>query len=246
MQTEEKIKSVLNSLGITKTESLIYIDLIKNSPSTPLEVSKRTHVYRSNAYESLRRLKGRGFITETKKNNKTIFQAKNPHILKEYYNQRKKDIEEIIPEIQNIANNISSKEIVSVSHGLPRVRASMMEMLEQKKPLFVYNVPSKSQDLLGHNFAHEFHKRRAQYNIPCKVIGIQNSTQLIELNKYPLRELRYLTEDKESDTCTLISGDEVKTIIFENPITIIEIKHQNVADTYKQKFDVLWKAAKTI
>jgi len=64
------------------------------------------------------------------------------------------------------------------------------------------------------------------------------------LNKMKLTEAKYLPESFDSQVSTNICGDQVVIALWNNPITIIQIKNQAVADSYKRYFELLWKSAK--
>ena len=125
---EERIVEVLRSIGMSKTDVLVYLDLIKNFPSTAQEISERNNLYRANTYESLRKLAGKGFIAETRKENKTLFQALNPNFIKEYFKQKQADVNEII------AHYLENDGI----HGKNRTRAVFRVSIHVKLPPYVY------------------------------------------------------------------------------------------------------------
>lgn len=93
------MEEVLESLGLTKVESKVYLDLVRNGKSHVGEIAKRTHLNRTNLYDFLQSLKQKGFIF-TSENIKKIFIANPPDILIKKYEENKIKIREVVEELQ--------------------------------------------------------------------------------------------------------------------------------------------------
>ncbi len=62
-----------------------------------------------------------------------------------------------------------------------------------------------------------------------------------ELNKRPRSEVRFLSQEFEQLTETVICGDFVAIVMFtENPCGLL-IEDKSVAEGYKKYFETLWK-----
>ena len=243
MEIDERIAEVLGGLGLTKTEAAIYTDLLRQESSTAQEISKRIKVYRSNIYESLRRLKTRGFVGESKINGKTLFLARSPEFILEYAKQKVSEVEEVIPHMKSFSKNSEKKEFVSVSYGITRLRAALLEILELKQPIFVYDVPIDVVEKIGENFLARFHKERIKRKIKLKAIYVKEVPRMKKLNKMPYTETKYFSGEKDSNIYTLLCGDSVCIFVFGEPLTIIEMKSKDVADSYREKFSAFWENA---
>ena len=55
---------------------------------------------------------------------------------------------------------------------------------------------------------------------------------------------KYLPRMKNSPVSTNICGDEIVFILWSDSPYIIKIKNNEIADSYKNYFDLLWKIAK--
>ena len=60
----EKIIKDLVSLGFTLNDARVYLSLFFLGPSKPVQISEDCKVDRSRVYDSLRRLRKKGYITE--------------------------------------------------------------------------------------------------------------------------------------------------------------------------------------
>ena len=66
------------------------------------------------------------------------------------------------------------------------------------------------------------------------------------LNKMPYTEARILPKKYDSNATTNISGDRVVIILWDKKITVIEIRNEEIAQSYKNYFDLLWRMAKPL
>ena len=243
MENEEKINDVLRSLGLTKTEVSIYMDLLRHKSSTAQDISKRVNIYRSNAYESLRRLKKRGFVSEVNDNDKTLFLAGNPNIMTEFVKQKAVEVEEVIPLMKEMMETPNKKEEVSIFHGIVNLRSKLLGILELKKPIFIYDIPDDITIKMGEVFVDNFHKERIRKKIFLKGIYVKDVERMGIVNKMPYTEARFLS-GKDTSVYTLICDNCVFFIVFGDPLTVIEINSKDIAESHKHKFEILWESAK--
>ncbi len=242
---EEQVRQTLSSIGLNKNEIKVYLDLNKKNNSSALDISKRTKIHRSNTYDALRNLMSKGFVKQTKKDNKMIFSAIDPEKLKDYIKQKQKDLEDVIPKIKQLAQEKTKTEDISISRGVFSLRDALNELLEYKENILVYGAPKEASEIFGEGFIQDYHKRRAKKKIHMCHIYNQNAEERIkELNKIPYTEARHLAKKYDSIVSTVISGDIVFFFIFSEPISVIRIQNSSIAESYKKYFKILWKIAK--
>ena len=66
------------------------------------------------------------------------------------------------------------------------------------------------------------------------------------LNKMKYTEARILPKEYDTDANTIISDDKIVIFIWDKEITVIEMQDTEIAKTYKNYFEILWKKAKII
>ena len=72
---DEDILKTFEAVGIPRTQTLVYLDLLKNKESTATEISKRTKMHRANVYDTLTKLKERNLVYLSNKEGKQVFAA---------------------------------------------------------------------------------------------------------------------------------------------------------------------------
>src|SRR3989304_2655134 len=72
---EDDILKAFEAVGIPRTQTAVYLDLLKNKESTATEVAKRTKMHRANVYDTLTKLKERNLVYLSSKEGKQVFAA---------------------------------------------------------------------------------------------------------------------------------------------------------------------------
>lgn len=89
------------------------------------------------------------------------------------------------------------------------------------------------------------HTRRIAHKLPARQIFDETIRKFgQELNKRPLSQVRFLPQQFEQLTETIIVGNKVGIIVFtENPYGFL-IEDKIVAESYRKQFELMWKMAK--
>lgn len=243
--SDDKIIGVLKSIGMSKNEIKIFLDLIGRDFSSALDIAKRTEIHRSNVYDSLRSLSERGFVSERNEGNRKLFQALDPARIKEYLIQKGREIDSILPELKRVSVERVEDEGVSMSKGLFALRNKLLEILEMGETMSVYGIPVGLRDKIGEGFLDEFNKKRIERGILMRNIYTRDAyrKEIVGLKKKAFTESRY---DRRSDpfgVATFICGNKVFIAVFRDVVSIIEINSEEVAKSYMAYFEILWENA---
>ena len=87
MNAENLIK-----LGLSKTESILYLKLINIGSSDVKTLIKETGFYKANVYDALERLCEKGIISKVIEGNKRVYQIQNPESLVRFIQQKGEEI----------------------------------------------------------------------------------------------------------------------------------------------------------
>jgi HTH-type transcriptional regulator, sugar sensing transcriptional regulator len=243
---QEKISEILELIGLHKNETLVYLTLIKNPPLSALDLARLTKIHRSNIYDSLRKLMEKGFVQEVIEENRKVFKAMKPEKLKEYIKQKGQELDEILPQMIAIpANNESSSEQISISHGAFAARQAFHSLLKNNSTILAFGASQKAIETFGLGFLKELHQERIKKKIIMKHIYNQDAMDRIKnLNKMKYTEAKYLPHQFDTNMSTLVCGNVTIFFLFSKPITIIMIKNKEISETYQKYFDLLYKSAK--
>jgi len=244
------IKEFLRSIGLGKNEVEIYTSLVKLGASSVLEISKETKIHRSNVYEALDNLLNNGLILKTVKEKKSLFYARPPTALMNYLKAREMELDNIIKKLQTENSKEKEESKVKLSRGTFAIREALMNLLEIGQPIAAYGIPQKAPEIIG-PILKDFHERRIQKKILMRHIynrgdmtGGEDRVKI--LNKMPYTEARHLPMKYDSPVSTNICGNKVILFIWheDSNITVIEIDSAEVAKSYQNYFELIWKLAK--
>ncbi len=232
---------ILVSVGLNRTEAVIYLDLIRHPFSTPSDIAGRCNIHRPNVYDSVKKLKERGLIVENINVKGKKYSALDPDKLKLYLKQKESELDELIEDLKKIPKILREDKKIEVLEGVS-IRKEIIDLIESRKKAFVFLNPDF--DFSNLKFLRKLNEKRIKKKIPIKVIVSKNSKS--KFSKF--RKLPY-TYIKEAD----FEIPQLITIVIENAFyyllkdsTLIKINNKNIALERKIFFDYVWKRAKPL
>lgn len=245
----EDINEFLRSIGLSKNETEIYLNLVKRGLSTVFEISKETKIHRSNLYEALENLLKKSLIFKITKDKKSLFYARPPKSLLDYLKNRELELSNIIEKLEAQHIKVNEESHVRLSQGKFALREALTSLLHFEKPISVYGIPQKAPEIIGPILS-LFHEQRIERKIPMRHIynkSMESGEDRIKaLNQMPYTEARHLPMKYDSPVSTNICGSKVILFIWQNSadVIVIEIDNEEVAKSYQNYFELLWKMAK--
>lgn len=242
---DESVTKVLESIGLYKNEVLIYSELIKLSKASALELSKKTGVHRSNTYTALSNLVNKGLVSEIVEENKKFFRALPVKELKSYVKhlseQREKDVEEIVKKLNSSSReNSYDEEGVEIFEELFSAKEAVKDIMHRKEKVYGFGVSNEFIDRLGEAYIDELLKKRASRGLETKFIVHEDIKDNKVVRRGNFGEV-FVSGEYWSPVTTLISGDDVFIFVFSSPLHVIRIRNREVAKSYKNYFELMWK-----
>lgn len=239
IMNEETLQQSLKEIGLSDSEATVYLTLLKKGKISVAEISQISGLHRTNIYDSLEKLKEKGFVSYILRENKQFYRATEPEIVLNYLKEKQEKITKIIPRLKDIQNIIKEKVIVEVFKGEQGMKAALKDILITKKEVLGYSVAGQLRKFLP-EFAEYYFIEQEKHRIMHKFIYTAGTI------KPPTKfyEIKYLPKEYASATITLCYGDTILNLIWEPEMTAIRIKCKQIADAYKEHFKALWKIAK--
>ena len=231
-------ESSLTEAGLTGNEARVYLALLKEGSSVANSLAKRISMDRTLTYTVLNNLIDKGLVNFVKKDKKKYFSAADPTNLLNPLKEKEFFITNLITSLQSIKKVEPISYEVKVYEGKKGLR-TFIEEASNTKEFLSFGSTGKMYDLI--------------YELPNKVkehlteetkVRIITSKQYIKNKGFDIRQfqVRYLNTKHEATTS--IFGDKVAIhLIKEKPFVII-IHNKEIAQSYKEYFEVLWKVAK--
>jgi len=156
------ILSALAEFGLTKTESLVYLALLKHNSLTAYRVSKESMLYKANTYDSLDTLLQKQIVTKSIINGKAFFTAIPPEKLITQLELQKERLQNILPAMERSFEEES--EGVQVFQGVSSFMNIMYELLKFEKSIYVFDIPKSVSEIIQFHIG-KFHIERLKKRI---------------------------------------------------------------------------------
>ena len=228
----------LQDLGLTKSESKVYIALVENGPSKAGLLTRKSGIHRRNVYDAIEMLIQKGLVSYIKENNVRLYSAVEPNRLLEILKEKEENVKSILPELEQKFNFIQSKKETVFFRGKQALKSIFDDQIKEGKEVLILGASPSAKDVIKYYFP-KYDNERKRKNIKVKAIF----TGKVDY-KIPLAEIKYLSKEFNSPSSTNIYGNKVAIILWtEEPIAIL-INQKEIADSYREYFNILWKAAK--
>ncbi|MEK6927928.1 MAG: helix-turn-helix domain-containing protein [Nanoarchaeota archaeon] len=230
--------NVLRRIGMTESDSKIYMTLLKLGKSNVTRLAEESGVHRTNIYSILDKLKEMSLVSEIKETGKKIFKINDPSNLLTYLRENEDLIKELIPNLKDIQESVKEKVEVEVFQGEKGMKSAIKDIIRVRKDVSAYGATGQLRKYLP-IFALQWIRDCKHLKIKGRYVYVEGT----ELNE-PYFQVKTLPKEFSTPVGTQIYGDRVLITIWEPTLVAILIKSKEVADNYRLHFDLLWKIAK--
>lgn len=243
---EKRIK-VLEDLGFSKNEAIVYLTLLNLGSSTATVIADKSKLHRTTVYDVLDRLVEKGMVSYISKEDTKYFQASDPESLLGVLKKREDQLKSIIPELKLSDDLAESKDKAKIFEGVKGIKAITEDILvtcKEGDEVFTFGNPKNTSELMK-SFVDLYHKRRIAKGIKQIHIYNENAKERIRvLQKMDLTDAAYLPKEYDSPAATTVYGDKVAFFVWgDNPLAIL-IESKVVAESYRNYFKLLWGMVK--
>lgn len=249
--TDDIIIKALESVGIPKMQTLVYLDLLKNKESTATEVSKRTKMHRANVYDTLTKLKERNLVYLSSKGGRQIFAALPTDLV---LNEEKEKLEDLKAALDYIKTTYVSGHTPKVYtlEGLNALKSILFGLLEKKSDIWIYGLAENEgvMEILNDKLLHSFHMERIKNHIELKMLFYKLPTEEVKtIGSLKFTEARLLPktqQQKTSQITQIVCNNVVYLTLWVHPIYTIVIENDVIADEYLSLYNILWDHSKKV
>ena len=243
--------AALRSIGLTDNEIKIYLDLLKSGSSTAYDIGKRTGIYRVHVYDKIEQLMSKGLVTHIYRGAKKYFQATPPIKIKQYLEDKKKEVElqeetvnSILPELEAMTNLPREDTFVEVFKGNEGLKYFLKDIIKTKKEVLITGIDDQKYQEALSIFMQQYFRDLKKNKIKERVVTAKR-TGIFLFDKVlaPTTDYRFLEEKQFNPTNTFIYSNKVVIVTWGSPVTAVMIKNAEIAKTYRNHFEHLWKIA---
>ena len=232
---------ILEDLGFTNAEIKVYMALLEIGLSTAGPIIDRSGLQSSVVHMTLNKLLNKGFASFVKEGKRNHYQASDPKQILDYIDDKKKQFNDILPELKLKQELAKQKSEVVTFRGIRGIKALLYELLEAGGKEHHTFGSAKESLMLGEAFWMAYHKKRAAKGIKAKLLFNKSLRDWCDVNLYPAAIYKFTKIGFEPLTETIIRNDKIGIILWtERPIGIL-IHNKIAADSYDNFWDILWK-----
>lgn len=250
----EVVKS-LEELGLTDGEARVYLALLEVGKSTVGPIIKKSKISPSKVYDVLNRLMEKGIVTSVIGGKTRFYRALSPQRLKilitdqrDSYNKQlqhqEKVLTDIIPTLEFRQKGGEEKEYAEILEGVRGIKAffeMLIEELKSGETGYVLGYTKFTGELFDEYF-NEYNNRLRKKGVEAKVIFQYDAWFRKKRKGRPHATYRYLPESVRAPAFIGIYHDTVGImIVTERQKLCILIRNQEIADSYKEYFEFMWK-----
>ena len=228
----------LKEAGLTGNEIKVYMALLDLGPSQAGLISRKAGLHRRTVYDTADMLIKKGLIGYMLKNNRRVYQASDPKRILGLVKEKEDAVLHVINALQAKYLTVKEKEETNFYKGKEGLKTIFEDQLNSKE-ILILGASKSAYDMLKSYFK-LYDAARKQKKIKARIISQDKGIRHI-----PMAEIRYLPEKYASPVSINIYGDKTATILWASQPLAIVIKNKNIADGYRNYFELLWNTAKS-
>jgi len=253
----DNLNFLLKPFGLTSEESNIYLNLLENSTSSALKISRQINMARTKVYRILDKLIEKQLVVQQYNQNGFKFKANHPSKLNQLITQKEIEISSLkqsLPQTidlleKHINLNHPQSQILYYQgeDGLSQVN---WNLLNAKKEFLSYEVDT-ADAYLPHSEAEKLRQALIDKNITSRTLMNKKiSSNFSQISKLDIfQEIRFILPKILTIKSDIFIYNDIFTIchyLDNKDVFCLEIKNQFLVDMQKQIFENLWLQAKVI
>lgn len=242
-------QQLLIKFNISPTATKVYLALLEIGKASADKIAKKAGTYKANVYDALERLEENGLVSHTIEENKKLYLPTNPEKListaeeikrktLENYEDLKKDLEKVMPELLLKYKSIKEKELFEIYRGKKAYRAMINEIIKERPKFWKGFGNLQVQEYFPYDFVRWFQK------VKFMLFATQSDQvlkRLKEAKKITKVEIKWLPKEIYMPIVWTIFGSNLLILVYEPDIVALRIKSAQIVKTFTHQFEYLWK-----
>lgn len=235
--------NVLKRLGLDEKEIQVYLTLLRFGTITASKISKETNIDRTTCYRYLNSLINKGLVSNVIQNNIKYFNAAHPEKILKDIKEKENEYQKILPELINISNLPKEEVTAEIYNGENGLKTVLREILRNKENHLVLGDEGHFQEIFP-IFFEQFINECKRNKIKEKILCTESVLKKVKKFDYKYSITKALPSENSFPTTTLIYNNKIVLFNWQLPYNAIVITNKNLADNYRNYFELLWKIAK--
>lgn len=243
-----KLKKILIDLGLTENETNAYLSSLSLGPSSILAISRAAQMNRTTLYAVIESLKQKGLMNVEVRGLKKLFVAENPEQLKVILENKKEQLELVLPDFSALYSLRGEDSTIKYYEGLSAVKNVYENILKDILPQEGYLAISDTKKLLSLDaaFFNAYFKKRSKSPISTKLL-LQWSEIAEHRKKFENNfneKIKILPKGTKLVTNLMITPRYIVIHQLTPPISATLIKSPGAVQMGQQLFNIIWNSIK--
>ncbi len=247
---KEKVLTLLQELGLSEKEAAIYLAALSLGPCSVLQLSRTSDIKRTTIYPLIDSLTHKGLVVREMRGWKEYMVASDPVMLQQLLEQRKHDLNALLPELSALHNSERIGDVVRQYEGLTGIKSIYEDVLASIHPQDEYCVISNMATWLSldESFFRDFQERRGEYARIHRVsirLLLQDNEEARWMKKHEKNfcvQVKFLPKEVVLKTNTIIVPSFLVIHQMEPRLIAFTLTTKNIIRAQKAMFDILWNA----
>jgi sugar-specific transcriptional regulator TrmB len=242
---------ILKKLGLNNSEIKIYLSLLELGQTTTGPLVKKTRVPSSKIYSLLDGLVEKGLVTYIAHGGVKKFRASRPSVMRHLLDLKEKELDGLKSELEICLPSLEREfdaeksdyqvELLEGIRGIKTVYDLAIDLLKPGEEMCTIGYPLLASEIFNAYFK-EYHKKMVKRRLKARILYDYATWFAKTRESRPHAEQRFLPKGVATPAFIHIFGDYVGImVVTEKQKLSILIKNKEVAESYLQYFDLLWK-----
>jgi HTH-type transcriptional regulator, sugar sensing transcriptional regulator len=233
----------LEKLNFSVNEAKVYLTLLKVGPSMAGKISKEASLDRTSVYNAMKLLLKKGVVHYAIEANRRVFSADDPKKIIDYYKEKEDLANQIIPRLRERYQSKKDKNKVILYQGFKGLKTVFQNILDscgENDEYLIMGSEGQFGEMMPY-YCPLFRKLKEKKKIKTKML-IRSGR--IKTSKSRRTEYRKVPSDVKSPTTINVYSKKVAIFIWNEKPEAVVIENENVARTFSNYFNFMWKHAK--
>lgn len=227
----------LKEAGLTENEAKVYLALVDLGPSLAGGISRKTGMHRRTVYDTTEMLIKKGLVGYILKNNRRYFEVSSPKRFMEILQEKEDLMAPVVEDLLERYRGAKEKSETNFYKGKAGLKAIFEDQLSYKEILILGASP-KAYEVMQFYFKW-YDKKRKSRKIKSRIIAYDK-----KISRIPLADIRYLPQKYANPVAVNIYGNKTAIILWATEPVVIAIRSKEIADAYRNYFELMWKISK--
>jgi len=230
----------LQGLGLTQNEAKLYLLLLKGGKAKATDLAARSGMHRRVVYDTLAQLAKKGMVGTAAVGGVLTFTPSPPSSLLSFIDEKRDAMERALPDLSRAFESEKATS-ASVMHGRQGVKTILEDILALRADYCVYYGAMQIYDILP-KFMSIFNEKKRRLGIKSRQILLDSPLVRERAGKVPLSEAKFIDPSAPSPGVWWTYADRLALILWHDEPTVILIKDEHLAKTFRQTFDRLFES----